>query len=109
AAGRWSRQGGLSARLAALGGRLWRRRLTRVLTVTTTMLVMCVPPAELWLERRDLRRIVAEETFARLDGANVRYRLTGSDLPGHPIVFLNGMGAALEQFHEAQEDLATLA
>ncbi len=93
-----------SARVPLLKRR-WLRRLTRALAALVLLPVLAAG-VELWLEARDARVLTADDTFAQIPGARIRYRLMGS---GQPVVFLTGMASALEQFDRAQLEVSSFA
>jgi pimeloyl-ACP methyl ester carboxylesterase len=53
--------------------------------------------AELALEARDVARYMPEQTFAKVGGARIRYRLLGVEHSGATVVFLSGMNGSIEQ------------
>lgn len=64
---------------------------------------------ERWCEAKDFERYASKETFADVAGARVRYRFTGREQAGSPVVLLTGMIASLEQWDSVQNELSTFA
>jgi pimeloyl-ACP methyl ester carboxylesterase len=58
------------------------------------------------LERRARARLTPGETFAAVDGAQVRYRLLGAEHAGPTVVFLVGLGGSIEQMVYVQGRVA---
>jgi pimeloyl-ACP methyl ester carboxylesterase len=58
------------------------------------------------LERRARARLTQGETFAGVNGAQVRYRLLGAEHAGPTIVFLVGLGGSIEQMVYVQGRVA---
>jgi len=85
-----------------------RRRLGGLLLAIAGALVLAAV-AEQWLEARDVRQLAPAETYAAAGGAKVRYRLEGAERPGPAVVFMNGMGGSLEQWHSLQSEVASFA
>jgi pimeloyl-ACP methyl ester carboxylesterase len=65
--------------------------------------------SEQWLESRDVRQLAPDETYIAAGGGKVRYRLDGAQQPGPAVVFINGMGGSLEQWHAIQSDVASFS
>jgi pimeloyl-ACP methyl ester carboxylesterase len=61
------------------------------------------------LETNDAERLTAGETFFRVQGRRVRYRLTGAEHPGPTLVLLGGAAASLEQWDDVQKTLGETA
>jgi pimeloyl-ACP methyl ester carboxylesterase len=85
-----------------------RRRLGGLLLALAGALVLAAV-AEQWLEARDVRQLAPAETYVAAGGAKVRYRLEGAERPGPAVVFMNGMGGSLEQWHNLQSEVASFA
>ncbi len=85
-----------------------RRRLGSLLLALGGALVLAAV-AEQWLEARDVRELAPAETYVVAGGARVRYRLDGAQQPGPAVVFINGMGGSLEQWHNLQSEVAAFA
>lgn len=58
------------------------------------------------LERRARARLTQGETFASVNGAQVRYRLLGAEHAGPTVVFLAGLGGSIEQMVYVQNRVA---
>jgi pimeloyl-ACP methyl ester carboxylesterase len=58
------------------------------------------------LEARDFARHGPTQTFAEVPLGRIRYRATELELPGPPVVFLNGASAVCEQWEATQNALA---
>ena len=61
------------------------------------------------VEGREIELLTASAPFADVGGAHIRYQLIGLDKPGPIVVFLNGMAASLEQWHEIEPNVAAFA
>jgi pimeloyl-ACP methyl ester carboxylesterase len=70
-------------------------------------LLFCAAASLEWvLEKRDVERLAATETYAQLGDSRVRYRLTGKDMPGPTVVLLHGMYASAEQWEGFQQQIS---
>lgn len=58
------------------------------------------------LERRARTRLTQGETFASVNGAQIRYRLLGAEHAGPTVVFLAGLGGSIEQMVYVQGRVA---
>src|ERR1700679_305179 len=59
------------------------------------------------LERWDMARLTAGDTFYTTQGGRIRYHLTGEHNPGPTLVLLDGTTASLEQWEGVQAALST--
>ncbi len=85
-----------------------RRRLGGLLLAFAGVLLLAAV-AEQWLEARDERQLAPAETYVAAGGAQVRYRLEGAQQPPPTVVFINGMGGSLEQWHNLQSEVSLFA
>jgi pimeloyl-ACP methyl ester carboxylesterase len=102
--------------LAAAWGRLWwaertvkLRRWGLRLAAAALLLALLAAIAEEVAERRARARFTAGETFAAVHGAQVRYRMLGTEHTGPTIVLLPGLGGSIEQMQHLQPRLARVA
>jgi pimeloyl-ACP methyl ester carboxylesterase len=64
---------------------------------------------EFVLEHRDRARLTRNDTFATVEGRQVRYRLLGADNACPPIVLVPGLFGYIEQWEEVQRALSQWA
>jgi pimeloyl-ACP methyl ester carboxylesterase len=85
-------------------GRLVRRIGFTAVVVSSLLVIGAI--VEHLLERRDVANLAGDDTYCSLGGRRVRYRLSGADRPGPPIVLASGFGGTIEQWRLVQDRLA---
>jgi pimeloyl-ACP methyl ester carboxylesterase len=102
--------------LAAAWGQLWRsnrslqlRRWALRLAAIGLLLALAAATAEEVAERRARAQFIVGETFADVNGAQVRYRILGKEHAGPTIVLLPGLGGSIEQMQHLHPRLAKVA
>ena len=82
----------------------WRRAILGA--VALVVLLGAAILIERWMEDRDAARLTASESFAKVEGARVRYRLLGAGQPGASVVLLSGLLGTVEQWEQVQAAVA---
>ena len=82
--------------------RRWVPRVTAVVLGAALFAAGC----EEVLERSARSRLTQGETFATVNGAQIRYRLLGAEHTGPTVVFLAGLGGSIEQMVYVQNRVA---
>jgi pimeloyl-ACP methyl ester carboxylesterase len=86
---------------------LWRRLGGLLIAVAAFLLLAAL--TEQWLEAEDVRQLAPDETYAAVGGGRIRYRQEGAEQPAPVVVFINGMGGSLEQWHNLQAEVAAFS
>ncbi|HEX4385663.1 MAG TPA: alpha/beta hydrolase [Myxococcales bacterium] len=83
--------------------------MKKKLAVTAGALVVLLAAAALVELTIEARETPPQAAFVQIGNAKVRYQLLGQDKPGAPVVFINGIGASLEQWGSLQTAVAAFS